>query len=154
MAEQPKTTRPDPENIADNDALPTRRAGKNNTPEKVSGKRSIHLRGNSENRISTSIIEGRGSAHAYAHECAHPVPRSEITSSSTKPPASTHDNKSTDLDSDESAEKSERVEGKHEDAIEGATSDTDDYEDSSPKDGNRPHLSDESPIRNPTEVSG
>ena len=121
-------------NITDNDAMPTRRAGKNNTPEKVSGKRSIHLRGNSENWISTSIIEGRGSAHAYAHECAHPVPRSEITSTSNKPPTSTRDNKSTDLDSDDSTKKWKRAEGKHEGAIEDATSDTDDYDNSTSED--------------------
>ena len=82
--------------------MPTRRAGKNNIMKKVSGKRSIHVRGNLENEI-----EGRGSAHVHvhAHKRAHTDPRSEITSTSNKPPTSTRDNKSTDLDSDDSTKK-------------------------------------------------
>ena len=116
-------------NITDNDAMPTRRAVKNNIMEKVSGKRSIHVRGNLENEI-----EGRGSAHVHAHKRAHTDPRSEITSTSNKPPTSTRDNKSTDLDSDDSTKKWKRAEGKHEGAIEDATSDTNDYDNSTSED--------------------
>ena len=60
---------------------------------------------------------------------AHPVSKSERTSYTNKPHAETRENESTDSDSDD--KKRKRIEAKYEDAIEGATSDTDDCDTSS-----------------------
>ena len=71
----------------------------------------------------------RGTIRESEHKRAHPTSKSEGRNTSSQPPASPHFSGSSDSENDD--RKRKRSENKHEDAIEGATSDTDDYDDSS-----------------------
>ena len=72
---------------------------------------------------------GRGTSRKSEQKRAHPTSKSEERDTSSQPPANPHISESSDSENDD--RKRKRSESKHEDAIEGATSDTDDYDDSS-----------------------
>jgi hypothetical protein len=101
----------------------------NHEPEKASevgGSRKVSpTSGKGTSERGNSEIESQGSPneHAQAHS------KSERTSYTNKPHAKIYENESSDSENDD--KKRKRIPAKHEDAIDGATSDTNDYNTSS-----------------------